>query len=152
MKRLTGFRPAGRRSLVVIGVIVLTLAVALLGGTTSAGAKKKKPKATLSISVPSSVANHSSWSIQASGKAGLYNKVGFHAYYGTTSCAETEQGMELGGSGGDQVAVARRHSFSVSGAFVAANPGTHTACVYLYKASAPGGPQLRRTATYTVTP
>ena len=74
------------------------LAVALVGGTTVAGAKKKPKKATLNVTVPGSVASGASWSIQAQGRSGAYNTVGFHAYYGAIPCQPTEGAEESAGS------------------------------------------------------
>jgi hypothetical protein len=135
-----------------IALIVLALAVALVGGTTTAGAKKKVQKATLHITVPSSVADGASWSIQARGRSGPYNHLAFHAYYGTTACEPTEGAEEFIGKLPTQTPLSKDHGFNKSSAYVAGNPGTHTACVYLYKLSAVGGHQLMRSATYTVTP
>ena len=132
----------------VIGLVML--AAGVLGGVAAGkGGKSKKP--TLQITVPSSVANGASWSIQATGRSGKFNRVGFHAFFGS-SCQSSEAAMEQAGSVGSQISVRKNHKFNRSQAFSASNPGTHHACVYLYKATNPGGGQLTRNATYTVTP
>lgn len=134
-----------KRVLMVLGLAVLAMAV--LAGT--APGKGKKP--ALQITVPPSVTEGSTWSIQATGRSGKFNRIGFHAFLGG-SCAATEAGMEQAGSTGIQATVGKNKKFNKSQAFTASNPGTHHACVYLYQSSNPGGGQLTQGVAYTVTP
>jgi hypothetical protein len=123
------------------------LAAGALGGM----AQGKSTKPALQITIPSSVAEGDNWSLQATGRSGKFNRIGVHAFLGN-SCQSTESAMEQTDSAGIQISVAKDHKFNRSQAFVASNPGTHQACVYLYRSTSPGGGQLMRSMTYTVTP
>jgi hypothetical protein len=113
---------------------------------------KGKHKASLHVSVPASVKNGHTWTATATGKSGGFNRLTFFAFKGH-SCKSTESAQ--GGFyqvGAQTFTVQRHHKFKVSEAYVAGNPGTHIACVYLYKKTKPAGHQLHKSATYQVKP
>lgn len=105
--------------------------------------------ASLTVNVPQTVANSAEFTIKASGNAGEFNRVGVKAYRGT-NC--TALAGELAGHVLHSTTVAEGKPFDLSWSFIAAHPGEHMACVYLYSASKPNATaQLERTRIYTVT-
>jgi hypothetical protein len=148
--------PLTRRS---VGATTLLAAIALLGASLAfathssgrAGASGTPHKGSMKFIVPSSVKAGSTWAERAKGYSGRNNALTFFAFKGGR-CYANERGMTLAGATGVTVSVQKNHKFDVSRSFVAANPGTHNACAYLYRSASPGATQVRRATTYQVTP
>ena len=127
-----------------VGLLVFGLA--FVGGTGLAEAKG----ARLHVSLPASVADGATWNIRATGYAGKYDTLGFHAFPGH-GCTNTEAAFEdQGPSGGGFVSVTPNQAFDVSVGLIARNPGRHQVCVYLFKHVAPHGRQLHEDVRYQV--
>jgi hypothetical protein len=115
----------------------------LICGTKPADAKV----ARLHVTVPVSVKDGATWKIRARGYAGTYDTIAFHAFFGS-GCPQTEAAFVGGGA----ESLTPNKAFHISAAFIAGNPGHHQACVYLFNAASPDGPQLSRSVGYRVRP
>ncbi len=133
---------------------LLVLSSALLASSTSAAATTQAttPAASLTTSVPRSVASGAKFHVKAHGFSGSFNRVGLYAYHGTYLKCARFVGGAMTNHHVYRITVTKHAKFSLSWAFLAANPGTHHACAYLYHASKPyGTTQIRKSKTYTVT-
>lgn len=142
---------ARRRSrLLRAGIGLLVVALALTAAVGIAAAKHKK-KAKLHVSVPSSVANGATWSVKANGYSGHFDNLAVYAFFGS-GCESTQQAMFNAGHTATNISVPKHHTFNKKAGFVAGNPGTHQACIYLDNTNHPSGTQLHKAVTYQVTP
>jgi hypothetical protein len=133
-----------RPSFSVVGPLVIALT--LVVGTGVASAKKAK----LHVKPPRSVQDGATWAVLVTGFSGKFDSVGVHAFKGR-HCPSTESDVENLFGRGQQFNVDPNQPFSFSPQFIAANPGRHEVCAYLFSGAMFDGPQVHKAAAYKVT-